>query len=246
MRLQKYLARAGAASRRAGEVMIKEGRVQVNGERVTVPGTKVNPGLDRVSLDGRLLDLEGEKAYILLYKPAGCVTTVEDPWGRPTVLDFLPGSAGRVFPVGRLDLDAEGLLLLTSDGDLAYRLTHPRYQVKKKYRVTTRGIPPQEKLKELEKGVPLEEGLTSPAKLKFVQGDRVKNRAVVEIVIHEGRKRQVKRMFEYIGFPLVHLKRTGYSFLGLEGLKPKQHRCLAPREIVRLKKEVGLPPRYTT
>ncbi len=240
MRLQKYLAMAGVASRRASEELIKRGKVTVNGQIVTVLGTKVDPQKDKVYVDKKPVHVREKFLYLLLYKPSSFITSVKDPQNRPTIMELIPEIRERVFPVGRLDLDTEGLLLLTNDGKLAYRLTHPKYKVNKRYLVETKGVPSFSKLKQLEEGVPLEDGMTYPAEVKLLKASRNKNRAVLEIEIHEGRKRQVKRMFNHIGFPVTKLKRTHLSFLNLEGLKKGQYRNLTDDEIQKLKEKVEL------
>lgn len=238
MRLQKYLAMAGVASRRASEELIKRGRVTVNGKTVTILGTKVDPQKDKVCVDQKPVRVQKEFIYLLLYKPSGFITSLKDPQNRPTVMDLIPEIKERVYPVGRLDFNTEGLLLITNDGKLANRLTHPRYRVKKRYLVETKGIPPLNKLKQLEQGVQLEDGMTYPAEIKLLKVKRNQNLAVTEVIIHEGRKRQIKRMFKHIGFPVTKLKRTHLSFLNLKGLKKGQYRFLKDDEIQKLKKEI--------
>src|ERR687886_398098 len=206
MRLNAYLARTGVASRRGADELIKAGRVQVNGE----PGalnTFVEAG-DRVELDGRPLAPQ-QLAYVLLHKPAGVVTTARDPQGRPTVVDLVRHEA-RVVPVGRLDADTTGALLLTNDGPLAHRLAHPRYGVEKVYEVELERAPDDEALRRLEQGVELEDGRTAPAKVRRVRP------GVIQLTLHEGRKHQVKRMCAAVGFPVQRLHRSRYAGLGLD------------------------------
>src|SRR5215210_7008060 len=210
MRLNAYLARAGVASRRGADELIKAGRVSVNGE----PGelnTFVGAG-DRVELDGRPLQAQA-LAYVLLHKPPGVVTTARDPHGRPTVVELVDHPA-RVVPVGRLDADTTGVLLLTNDGELAHRLAHPRYEVDKVYEAELEGEPPDDTLRALEAGVELDDGRTAPARARRLGPHRV------ELAIHEGRKHQVKRMLEAIGHPVRSLHRSRYADLDLTGLKP--------------------------
>jgi 23S rRNA pseudouridine2605 synthase len=224
MRLNAYLARAGVASRRGADELIKAGRVAVNGE----PG-QLNTFVqarDRVEVDGRRVAKQ-RLAYVLLHKPAGVVTTARDPQGRPTVVDLM-GHEGRVVPVGRLDVDTTGALLLTNDGPLAHRLAHPRYGVEKVYEVEVEGDPDEAALRRLRDGVELHDGLTAPAHV------RRRGRGQVELILHEGRNRQVKRMLEAVGHPVRRLHRAAYAGLTLEGLEPGAWRELEPSEVERL------------
>jgi len=225
MRLNAYLARAGVASRRGADELIKAGRVTVDG----VPGqlnTFVSAG-GRVEVDGRPVERQA-LAYVLLHKPAGVVTTARDPQGRPTVVDLV-SHAARVVPVGRLDADTTGALLLTNDGPLAHRLAHPRYGVEKVYEAEVEGVLTDEALMQLAEGVELEDGRTAPARARRLHRSRV------ELVLHEGRKHQVKRMLEAVGHPVVWLRRTRYAGLGVEGLEPGEWRELTPAEVERLR-----------
>lgn len=233
-RLQKFLARAGVASRRHAEEIIEQGRVKVNGSTVTRQGLKIDPHRDRVEVDGKIIGRPEKKVYLLLHKPPGYVTTVRDPQGRPKVTDLLTGVRERVYPVGRLDCDAQGLLLLTNDGELAYRLTHPSYEVPKTYRVRVQGLPGPEKLAALTRGVELEDGPTAPARVRLVS--KLQKEALLEITIHEGRNRQVKRMCQHIGHPVLTLCRTRMGPLQLGQLRPGEHRWLTFKEVTRLKK----------
>jgi len=224
MRLNAWLARAGVASRRKSDELIKAGRVTVNGE----PGrlnTFVAAG-DDVRLDGRPLATQAP-AYVLLHKPAGVVTTASDPHGRPTVVGLVAHPA-RVVPVGRLDVDTTGALLLTNDGELAHRLAHPRYEVEKVYEAEVEGEPSDEALRRLEQGIELDDGRTAPAKARRLAPSRI------ELAIHEGRKHQVKRMLEAVGHPVKRLHRSRYAGLTLEGLQPGEWRELEPGEVARL------------
>ena len=225
MRLNAYLARAGIASRRAADELIKAGRVLVNGE----PG-ELNTFVgdrDRVEVDGRPVGKQ-PLAYVLLNKPAGVVTTARDPQGRPTVVDLVPGEP-RVFPVGRLDWDTEGLLLLTNDGELAHGLTHPSRGVPKTYLVEVSGVPGRAALRRLREGVDLDDGRTAPARARLAQ--TTPTGAALEIVIHEGRNRQVRRMCEAVGHPVRRLVRTRFGPLRDHRLAPGQWRPLTPSEI---------------
>lgn len=228
------MARAGVASRRRNEELIAEGKVRVNGKPVTTPGLKIDPLRDRVEVDGRLLRKPEKKVYLLLYKPVGYVSTVSDPRGRRKVTDLLRGIKQRVYPVGRLDYDTEGLLILTNDGALTYALTHPRHEVPKTYLALVQGVPSRQQIESLQKGVELEDGYTAPAVVRVV-GSR-KNNALLEITIREGRNRQVRRMCEHIGHPVLSLKRVRVGPLQLGDLQPGQFRHLTVKEVHRLKK----------
>src|SRR5437588_545564 len=225
MRLNAWLARAGLASRRGADELIKAGRVLVNGE----PG-QLNTfveGTDRVEVDGREVAKQ-QLAHVLLYKPAGVVSTARDPQGRPTVVDLVP-DAPRVVPVGRLDADTTGALLLTNDGQLAHRLAHPRYGVEKAYVAEVEGDPDEDALRRLRDGVELDDGPTAPARAAGLGPGRV------ELVLHEGRKHQVKRMLAAVGHPVTRLHRSAYAGLTLEGLEPGRWRELEPHEVERLR-----------
>jgi 23S rRNA pseudouridine2605 synthase len=225
MRLNAYLARGGIASRRGADELIKAGRVRVNGELGQL-NTIVDEG-DRVEVDGREIAAQ-QLAYVLLYKPAGVVTTANDPQGRPTVVGLVPREP-RVVPVGRLDADTTGALLLTNDGQLANRLAHPRHGVEKVYEVHVEGDPNEAVLQRLRDGVELEDGRTAPA------GVRRLGRGRIELVLHEGRNRQVKRMLEAVGHPVRRLHRSAYAGLTLDGLEPGTWRELTPEELSALR-----------
>jgi 23S rRNA pseudouridine2605 synthase len=231
MRLNAYLARAGVASRRGAEELIRAGRVRVNGE-VAGLATFVDAG-DRVELDGVPLAPE-PLAYVLLHKPAGVVTTASDPHGRPTVVGLV-GHERRVVPVGRLDADTTGALLLTNDGPLAHRLMHPRYEVEKVYEADVEGEPSAEALRRLEEGVELDDGRTAPARVRRLGPSRL------ELTLHEGRKHQVKRMCAAVGHPVTRLQRPVYAGLGLTGLAPGAWRELSAAEVRSLR--AAAPPR---
>jgi 23S rRNA pseudouridine2605 synthase len=222
MRLNAYLARAGIASRRGSDELIKAGRVRVN----DLPGelnTYVHTG-DRVEVDGEPVTAQALK-YVLLHKPAGTVTTASDPQGRPTVVQLVDGIPERIVPVGRLDADTTGVLLLTNDGPLSHRLAHPRYGVEKVYEVEVEGEPDDEVLRQLEEGVDLEDGRSAPARARLLAP------STIELVLHEGRKHQVKRMCEAVGHPVRRLHRSRYAGLALEGLEPGAWRELEPSEV---------------
>ena len=235
MRLNAYLARAGVASRRKADELIKAGRVTVNG----TPG-ELNTFVakrDRVELDGRRLTRQ-PLGYVLLHKPAGIVTTASDPQGRPTVVELVSDYKARVVPVGRLDSDTTGALLLTNDGELAHRLAHPRYQVEKVYEAEVEGEPTEETLQRLERGVDLDDGPTAPARARRLAPSRI------ELAIHEGRKHQVKRMLGAVGHPVVRLHRSRYAGLTLKGLGPGESRELTGAEVERLRPATASnPPR---
>jgi 23S rRNA pseudouridine2605 synthase len=226
MRLNAYLARAGIASRRGSDELIKAGRVRVN----DLPGelnTYVHTG-DRVEVDGEPVTAQALK-YVLLYKPPGTVTTASDPQGRPTVIQLVEKIPERIVPVGRLDADTTGALLLTNDGPLSHRLAHPRYGVEKVYEVEVEGEPDVEALRRLVEGVDLEDGRTAPARARLLTP------STIELVLHEGRKHQVKRMCEAVGHPVRRLHRSRYAGLALEGLEPGAWRELEPSEVDRLR-----------
>lgn len=232
-RLQKVIARAGIASRRKAEDLIRDGKVKVNGKVITELGVKVSPS-DRVEVEEIQIQRE-EPVYFLFYKPRGVISTVKDEKGRKAVTDFFPDIKERIFPIGRLDYDTSGLLLLTNDGDFANLLMHPRSEIDKVYVAKTEGIPQKEALRKLEKGVRLEDGKTAPAKVKMLSSDKKKQTAIIEIAIHEGRNRQVRRMFEAIGHPVAKLKRERYGFLTLGGLKAGEMRELTPHEVKQIR-----------
>ena len=235
VRLQKFLARAGVAARRHCEALIRAGRVTVGGRVVTDPGHPVRPGADRVAVDGRPVEAE-PPVYVLLHKPRGLISSARDPFGRPTVVDHVRRSGGprmRLYPVGRLDADSEGLLLLTNDGELAFGLTHPSREVEKTYRVWVRGRVGEEAVQALRRGVQLEDGRTAPARVRVVW--RGPGRSVLEVTLHEGRKRQVRRMCEAVGHPVLRLVRVRLGPLELRGLGPGRWRYLTPQEVEALR-----------
>ncbi len=227
-RLQKLISQAGLASRRHAEGLITSGRVTVNEQVITELGTKADPARDRIAVDGKLLSFGAKPLYILLNKPVGYLTALSDTRGRPLVTDLLKDLKERVFPVGRLDYNTEGLLLLTNDGEWANRLMHPRHEVEKEYHVRVRGKVNDSQLKKLAGGVELEDGPTSRATVKMVKsGD---NNDWISITIHEGRNRQVRRMCEAVSLFVVRLKRVRYGNLSVSPLRPGQYRELLPDE----------------
>lgn len=240
-RLQKVLAQAGVASRREAESYITAGRVKVNGKVVKELGTKVGSNAF-IMVDGNPIHRE-RKTYLLFYKPRGVVTTMKDPEGRKSVADYVKDIPQRVFPVGRLDYNTEGLLLLTNDGELTQAMTHPSHGVNKTYEVTVPGIVPQEKLDMLRIGVKLEDGITAPAIVDLTAYDYEKNLTRFTVTIHEGRNRQVRRMCDYIGFPVRYLRRVKMGTLMLNGLRRGDCRELFEEEVEALRLECGLERR---
>ncbi len=236
MRLQKYLAECGVASRRASEALIAEGRVSVNGVTATL-GQSVDPETDHVAVDGRLLGTD-DKVYIVLNKPRNVVTTARDTHGRRTVLDCVHSTDTRLFPVGRLDFDVEGVLLLTNDGELAFRLIHPKFEIEKEYLAWVRGKMEPAAAARLEQGVELEDGPTAPAKVSVLE-TRSGN-SLVRLIIHEGRKREVKRMCDAVGHPVQTLRRITFAGIEVNGLRPGEWRNLTAEEVAGLKALVGL------
>ena len=239
-RLQKVIAYAGVASRRKAEQLIVEGKVRVNGKIVKELGTKVAAS-DEIEVEGVKLEKE-DKVYFLLYKPRGYISAVTDDKGRKTVTDiFKKRVHQRIFPVGRLDYDTTGLLLLTNDGEFSYQLTHPKFKIDKTYIARVKGIPTIDGLKKLQRGIKLEDGKTAPALVSMTSSDEAAGKAICEITIHEGRNRQVRRMFEAIGTPVVKLKRERFAFLDLGGLVPGEYRELTKHEVklLRVLSETG-------
>jgi 23S rRNA pseudouridine2605 synthase len=232
MRLQKFLARAGVASRRAAEELIVRGKVRVNGKIVRELGTSVSE-TDRVDVSGTPIVLENEPAYLVLHKPVNVMTTMRDPEGRRTVAELIPKGLPRVVPVGRLDYDTSGVLLLTNDGELANVLTHPRFGVEKTYRAVVKGRLLPEEVRRLQSGVWLEEFKAAGAALRVVATRR--DTSVLDITIHEGKNRQVRRMFEAVGHPVVALARLRFGPLRLGDLPPGQTRPLTARELAQLR-----------
>jgi pseudouridine synthase len=243
-RLQKVLSQAGVASRRLSEELITQGRVQVNGVTVTELGTKADPDSDEIKVDGRRIHAQKRKRYILLHKPRGYITTRSDPQGRPTVLDLLRGVREYIYPVGRLDYDSEGLLLLTNDGDLAARLTHPRHEVDKVYEAKVRGVPDEHVLERLARGVTIEGRRTAPAKVRLVDPPKKfsseNEQTRIELAIHEGRQRQVRKMFDAVGHPVVRLTRVRIGPISDPAMPPGHWRELTPEEVARLQRAAGL------
>ena len=248
-RLNRFLARAGVASRRSADTLIASGSVRVNGKRPPATGMLIDPSRDLVTVDGRAVKPPTTHRYLMLNKPLGVITTARDESSRTTVLDVIgaEGLAGhRVFPVGRLDADSTGLLLLTDDGDLAYRLMHPRYKVAKEYEVLTAGVPSRDNLDALRRGVQLDDGVTAPAEVELVRatrGDRESARAELRVVIREGRHRQVRRMMDAVGHKTLALRRSAFGPLRLGRLKTGGFRLLSSGEVEALRRATGLDRR---
>jgi 23S rRNA pseudouridine2605 synthase len=231
-RLQKILSRAGVSSRRAAEKMIAEGRISVNRTVVVEPGTKADPGKDEIRLDGRLISLETERIYLMLHKPKGYVTTLSDPQGRPIVTDLLNGVAARVYPVGRLDYDSEGLLILSNDGEFAQRLQHPRYGIPKTYRVKVEGHFLKGELKALENGIDLPDGRFAPAEIQL---EKTNPRSTwLTLTLTDGRNRVIRRAFDSLGHPVARLVRMAVADITLASLPEGAWRLLTSREVERL------------
>lgn len=237
-RLQKLLSAAGIASRRGAETIILAGRVRVNGEVEDTLGAKADPRIDTVEVDGKRIEPGSPRRWFALHKPAGYVTTMDDPQGRPTVVGFFPADVAGLFPVGRLDLETEGLLLITNDGELASCLLHPRHHVDKTYRAWVDGVPTDANLRTLREGVALDDGLAAPAEVRLVK--REGRGAVVDLTIREGRKRQVRRMFSAVGHPVRRLMRMAFGPLTIEGLEPGGVRELSAADIAALREAAGV------
>lgn len=239
MRLQKFLARAGVASRRGSESLMSAGRVAVNGVVVREFGAKVDPLTDTVTVDGRTVSIADENAYLALNKPRSVVTTMSDPEGRVTVAEYVPlDTCPGLFPVGRLDYDTTGLILFTTDGELAHRLLHPRWKVPKTYRALVDGLAGEATLERLRRGIELDDGPTAPADVESIE--TVGPRTVVRITITEGRKRQVRRMFSAVGHPVIELERVSFGPVSGEGLSSGRVRALDDDEIAALRAAVDM------
>lgn len=240
-RLQKVIANAGVTSRRKAEELIISGAVCVNGKVINELGFKVDPNIDVISINGKKVNLVEDKLVVLFNKPQKVITSMEDPEGRKKVVDFIDVGV-RVYPVGRLDYETEGLILLTNDGELANHLMHPRYELDKTYEVVVKGTPSEAELNILRQGIRLEEGMTSPTEIKVISTNKANqaNKTKLMVTIHEGRNRQIRRMFKYINYPVVYLKRIKYGFLSLNGVKIGEYRILSKEEVVKLKQLVKL------
>ncbi len=236
VRLQKYLAECGLASRRGAEELISAGRVRLNGAPAVL-GQTVDPVTDCVEVDGKPIGRD-VKIYVLLNKPPNVVTTAQDTHGRRTVMDCVAGARARVFPVGRLDMDTRGVILLTNDGEMANRLMHPKYGVRKVYEASVAGTVTENAQKRLENGVDLEDGRTAPARVTILKSQP--QATLMQLVLHEGRKREVKRMCAAVGHPVMHLRRIAFADLRVTGLREGEWRYLSEDEIIRLRKLAGL------
>lgn len=236
-RLQKIIARAGIASRRGAEQLIEEGHVCVNGRIVTELGTKADPDVDHVKVKGKLITREETKRYILLYKPRQVMTTLDDPGGRPTILDYVKGVRERVFPVGRLDFNSEGLILLTNDGDLAFRVAHPKHGSLKTYHVKVRGVPADRLTEKLARGITIDGRRTMPCEIERMRttgrGDDEGN-SWFEVKLREGRTQQIRKMYKTIGHPVMKLRRVGIGPLADASLEAGQWRDLSEQEVRKL------------
>lgn len=236
-RLQKIIASAGITSRRKAEELMLQGRVTVNGKTITELGARADPSKDKIAVDGKLLSVSGPRVYVLLNKPKGYISSISDPEKRPVVVDLLKKLKGRVYPVGRLDYDAEGVLLLTNDGELSNRLIHPNFKVPKKYLVKVKDVPSKEDLEKLEKGVWLDDGRTMPAKARLVRETR--ENSWIELTVYEGRNRLVKRMCQAVGHPVAKLQRVEFAGIRLGAMKTGEWRFLTHAEVERLKSLEG-------
>ena len=233
VRLQKYLANCGIASRRKAEELIKNGKISVNGRVVTELGTKINPKVDKVLYNGKEVKLEDEHVYILLNKPIGYVTTSKDQFERDTVMDLVKVKE-RIVPVGRLDMYTSGALILTNDGDFVYQVTHPKHEIEKTYTVTIKGIVTNEEVERLRKGVKIDDYITKEAKVKILKTDEEKNQSRLEITIHEGKNRQVRKMCETIGHKVLALHRSKIAGIGVKDLSLGKWRYLSKEEINKI------------
>ena len=234
MRLEKYIATAGIASRRSVKKSIHAGSVTVNGEPVLVPGHPIDVGIDTVEFEGKRVEPLSEHLYLMLNKPAGCLTTRHDERGRPTVMDLVSDLSDTIYPVGRLDLETEGLLLFTNDGNFAHRLLHPSHEVEKMYLAWVKGVPRDAAVQRLREGITIPSGRTAPAQIKRLRVSKDRATAKFEVVIHEGKKRQVRLMFKGVGHPVMRLKRVGIGHLRLGTLPSGQYRFLTADEVSEL------------
>ena len=236
MRLEKFLSESGITSRRDAKKYIAAGRVTVNGERVLIPGTHITPQQDEITFDGEPIHGKPQQLYLMLNKPAGYVTTVRDERGRPTVMALVSDISERIYPVGRLDLDTEGLLLMTNDGDFAHRILHPSHEIQKTYVASVEGHPNRREIQRLQEGIEIEDGIITSAKVNQI--GKKEGQTQFKVVIHEGKKRQIRRMFHAISHDVLHLKRVGIGSLSLGRLSTGKYRPLTPTEIESLNCDV--------
>ncbi len=235
MRINKYIASCGIASRRKAEELILQGRVKVNGKAIEELAFNVDENKDRVEVDDKIIGLSENMVYIVLNKPEGYITTVKDQFNRPSVLDLVNDIDERVYPIGRLDYETSGLLILTNDGDLTYKLTHPKHEVDKTYMAIVKGIPKEDELENFKKGLYIEDYKTAPAKIKVVKTETEKNYAICQIKIHEGRNRQVRKMCRAINHPVLRLRRVAMGKITLKDVEVGKYRHLSQEEISYLK-----------
>lgn len=240
MRIARMLAQCGVASRRKAEELVAQGLVTVNGKIVTTPGTTVDPATDAVRVDGRPVRTASVRHYLLLNKPRGYVSTRSDEKGRPTVIDLLPSHLSKLYPVGRLDVDSEGLLLMTDDGDFCLRMTHPRYGVRKMYEVRVRGVPTLDVLRRIQKGIVVE---GERLRVEEATLTRSGENAWLDLTMVEGKKNEIRRLMLAAGHPVVRLRRVGIEFLTLHGVPLGRHRVLSPAEVMRLRSDRAHRPR---
>jgi len=238
LRLNRYISASGVASRRKAESIIRAGRIGVNGEIITDPANNINPERDKITLDGSHLVINSQKRYYILNKPTGVIVSIGDTHGRATVIDLMDEETKSVFPVGRLDKNTSGVLLLTDDGDLAHRLTHPSFGVKKVYRAEVAGKINEKDIQKIREGLTLDDGPTAPAEMKVLECN--KNSSIVEITIHQGRKRQVRRMLKHIGHPVRTLERISFGGITAQDLPLGTYRPLKDGEVEMLKKMVNI------
>lgn len=235
IRLQKFLAGSGICSRRKAEEYILEGKVKVNGEKIYELGIKIDPSQDEVIFNGKTIKLENDKVYILLNKPIGYVTTVKEQFGRPAVTDLLKGVKEKVLPVGRLDMYTSGAIILSNDGDFIYMVTHPKYEIEKTYQVTVKGIVTNDDAKKLENGVKIDNYISGKAKVKILKIDQEKRISRIQITIHEGKNREVRKMCNAIGKSVMALHRSKIENIDIKDLKIGEWRYLSKEEVLRLK-----------
>ncbi|MBL8066949.1 MAG: rRNA pseudouridine synthase [Armatimonadetes bacterium] len=240
MRLHRYLAQCGVASRRKAEEIIAQGRVAVNGEIVVQQGSKVNLG-DVVEVDGARVAPPEPRLY-LLNKPLGVVTTMDDERGRTAIADLLPPSAQGVKPVGRLDMNTDGLIFLTNDGDLAHRLSHPRFGIEKEYVATVQGMPTDKTLQRLSRGITIDGEKTAPSRWEFISQVKNENQARLRIILHEGRNRQIRKMADAVGHPVIALRRVRIGSYSVKGMSQGELRLIGKKDYDALRKKLGLPP----